>query len=247
MLGWLKRHPFAVEAHFDRSIVLTYAFPREALRSLLPECLTLDTFRDRYGFVAVAMVQTRGLRPRGFPRRLGRDFLLVGYRVFARYVSRSGRRMRGLNILRSETDRRSMAVLGNLFTHYRYSHTDVRIQDAGSLTTVRCGASGGVVTVDRAGDETVPLPAGSPFGNWKEARRYAGPLPFTFSVEQESRRIVIIEGVRQNWSPRPVHVVEHRVPFVCSLAEAAPTLASAFMIENVPYRWKRGAVEPWAG
>jgi len=247
MPGWLRRHPFAVEAFFDRSIVLTYAFAPERLRKLVPACLTLDTFQDGHAFVAVAMVQTRSLRPKGFPRLLGHDFLLVGYRVFVRHVNEAGKKRRGLYILKSETNRRSMQVLGNLFTRYRYARTDVRMLDKGSNTTVRSDLTGLSVTVDRQEDESLTLPTGSPFDSWKDARKFAGPLPFTFSVEHVPRRIVVIEGVRQNWSPRPVRVVEHEVPLVTSLTDATPTLASAFLIEKVPYWWKKGVIETWTG
>lgn len=233
-----------MEAWFERSVVLTYAFPAEQLRRLLPDALRLDTFEQRHAFVAAAAVQTRSLRPRGWPRRLGRDFLLMGYRIFVRYESAAGRRLRGLYILRSETDSRSMALLGNLFTSYRYTPTDVRLREEGALTTVRDG-SGLAIAVERAAAEPVPLPAGSPFADWRQARRFAGPLPFTFSVEPGAERIVIIEGVRESWAPRPVQVVEQRVPFVESLADRPPVLASAFTLERIPYRWKRGRVERW--
>lgn len=68
MLSNLKNHPFAVEAFFKSSIVLTFAVPKEQLESLIPECLTLDTFKDKWAFVAVAMVKTKDLRPKGFPK-----------------------------------------------------------------------------------------------------------------------------------------------------------------------------------
>lgn len=245
ILDWLRRHPFAVEAYFDRSVVLTYAFPEERLRGYLPECLSLDTYEDQHAFVAVAVVQTRGLRPRGFPRLLGRDFLLLGYRIFVRYRNEGGRRLRGLYILRSETDRKSMELLGNLFTRYRYARTDVSLQDDGERTMVRSRSAGLRVTVDRTPDNGPSLPQGSPFASWQDARRFAGPLPFTFSVEPETRRVVIIEGVRTNWAPRPVRVLEHRVPFVDSLTDCTPVLASAFLTEQIPYRWKKGVVERW--
>ena len=245
MLGWLKRHPFAVEAWFERSVVLTYAFPAERLQGLLPACLSLDTFEERHAFVAAAAVSTRGLRPRGLPRWLGRDFLLMGYRIFVRYESASGRRLRGLYILRSETDRKSMEVLGNLFTRYRYAKTDVELWDKGERTEVRDEGAGLVVTVDRSQGDGTPLPAGSPFREWREARRFAGPLPFTFSVEPGSDRVVIIEGVRERWRPRPARVIEQRLPFVESLAEGPPVLASAFTTEEIPYWWKKGRVERW--
>lgn len=246
-LAWLRRHPFPVEAYFDRSVVLTYSFPPEVLRDLVPRRLTLDTFQGKHAFVAVAAVQTRRLRPKGFPRWLGRDFLLMGYRIFVRYENRSGRRLRGLYILRSETDRGSMAAAGNLLTRYRYVRTDVRMTDDGNRTEVRCAPTGLLVRVDRREDPAVPLPAGSPFESWAEARPFAGPLPFTFSVEGDGDRVVVIEGVRSHWEPRPVQVLEHRVPFVEALTGQAPTLASAFVVAKVPYWWRKGVVERWTG
>ena len=138
-----------------------------------------------------------------------------------------------------------MEVFGNLFTHYRYSKVDVALRNKETRTTIQSEVSGFVVTVDREEQDEPHLPLGSPFANWKEARRFAGPLPFTFSATPGSNRFVIIEGVRQNWKPRPVAVVEHHVPFVLSLTDEAPTLASAFMTENIPYAWKKGVIETW--
>ena len=51
-----------------------------------------------------------------------------------------------------------------------------------------------------------PLPEGSPFPDLKEARKFAGPLPFTFDYEEETHSIVRIQGVRQRWNPEPVAV-----------------------------------------
>ena len=85
MLPFLKNHPFAVEAFFKSSLVLTFAIPKEQIQHLIPECLQLDTFKDKWAFIAVAMVQTKDLRPKGFPQFFGNDFFLIGYRVFVRY------------------------------------------------------------------------------------------------------------------------------------------------------------------
>src|SRR6516225_7504179 len=119
MISRLQRHPFGVEAFFRRSLVLTYAVPTSALAGLVGPGLELDTYDD-WGFLAIAMVQTQDLRPRGFPRWLGRDFFLSGYRIFTRLIRPGQSTLRGLRILRSDTDRRMMASLGNLFTHYNY-------------------------------------------------------------------------------------------------------------------------------
>ena len=71
---------------------MTFAVPKEQLQSLIPECLELDTFNDKWAFVAVAMVQTTELRPKGFPKFLGNDFFLIGYRIFVRYTNTAGKR-----------------------------------------------------------------------------------------------------------------------------------------------------------
>ncbi|MFD0033576.1 hypothetical protein ACWGDS_30995 [Streptomyces sp. NPDC055059] len=117
----IQRHPLPIRAHFAHSLVLTYALPAEVLRPLVPPVLELDTYRANeqdveYGFVAAALVDTRALRPAGLPARLGRDFLLTGYRVFTRFPTPGGRIMRGLRILRSDTDTRFMQLGGNLLT-----------------------------------------------------------------------------------------------------------------------------------
>lgn len=244
MLSWLKTHPFAVEAFFDRSLVLTFAAPAVEIQALLPAPLVPDTFQDEWGFVAVALVQTRQLRPKGWPAFLGHDFCLVGYRAFVRYVTPAGKRLRGLYILRSETDRWHMELLGNLFTHYRYTTTDIALTDDASGLLATSRQADFHLKVAPAGPE-VALPAGSPFASWAEARRFAGPLPFTFSVEAAARRIVIIEGVRQHWQPEPVAIEQAHVGFLNQLPLSRLVLANAFLVRNVPYHWKKGRTEPW--
>jgi len=80
MISFLKNHPFPVETYFESSTVLTFAIPKEELQGLIPECLELDTFQDQWAFIAVAMVQTKELRPKGFPKFMGNSFFLIGYR-----------------------------------------------------------------------------------------------------------------------------------------------------------------------
>lgn len=244
MSGFLKNHPFAVEAFFESSLVLTFAAPAGELQKLLPECLAIDSLHEQYGFIAVAMVQTKSLRPKGFPSFLGNDFFLIGYRIFVRYVTSEGKRLRGLYILRSETDKRLMNLLGNVFTHYNYSRTDISMKREGTTQTIFSEQSGFSVTVEDQG-EAVPLPAGSPFSDWKEARRFAGPLPFTFTYFPEKKEVLLIEGVRENWTPSPVHVKSYHFDFLDQLQIPGLQLANAFVIRNIPYYWKKGRIDPW--
>jgi hypothetical protein len=247
MLSTLRRHPIPIEAFFRHSLVLTYAFPEKILQPFLPPGLTLDSYEGS-SFLAIALVQVENLRPVGMPAALGRNFFLSGYRIFSRYRRHDGKVLRGLLILRSDADSSLMVWGGNLFTHYRYSKCVVNSRRTAEtleilITTPRGEADLSLrAYVENAVDAP---PRGSPFPDLKIARHYAGPLPFTFDYEPESGQMVIVEGVRQNWNPKPVSVDVDR----CTYLEKPPfssvplRLANAFFIENIPYRWQRGVVD----
>ena len=247
MFAFLRRHPIPINAFFDYSLVLTYAFPKELLQPLLPPGLAVDAYGD-LGFVAIALVQTRGLRPAGLPMRMGRDFFLSGYRIFARYTRPNGQVLRGLRILRSDTDSRLMARAGNLLTHYNYKHCLVesnREGDAFSLSIRTPNDEADLKLTANLSAAPASPPASSPFPDWHTARQFAGPLPFTFDYEAESHSLVIIQGVRENWSPRPVGVEVEKAAFFDHppFRGAAPRPANAFFIERIPYQWRRGILE----
>jgi hypothetical protein len=245
MLPHLKNHPFAVEAFFEQSLVFTFAVPKAAVQALLPECLQPDLFKDEWAFVAVAMVQTKALRPKGFPKFMGNDFFLIGYRVFVRYRTAQGKNLRGLYILKSETDKKKMAFFGNLFTHYKYTTTDIRQVRENGFLNIHSEMSGFSVRVETGKRDNLPLPNGSPFADWKEARRFAGPLPFTFTYNKATREVLIIEGVREDWKPEPVVVSDYHFSFLESLGFGGAQLANAFILRNIPYWWKKGKLETW--
>lgn len=243
-MSFLKNHPFGVEAHFESSLVLTFAVPKEQLENLIPDCLELDLFQDTYAFVAMAMVQTKELRPKGFPKCMGNNFFLIGYRVFVRYTNKKGKKLRGLYILKSETNKNKMAFMGNIFTHYNYTTTDIH-QYKKEDTIELYSKKSKFKLIIKEGDENISLPEFSPFENWKEAKRFAGPLPFTFTYNDKTKEVLIIEGVRQNWKPKPVKIESLEIQFLKDLNLKKPVLANAFKIENIPYSWKKGKVELW--
>lgn len=245
MLSFLKNHPFAVEAFFESSLVFTFAIPKEQLQHLIPECLELDTFNNKLAFIAVAMVQTQDLRPKGFPKIFGNDFFLIGYRMFVRYTNNKGKNLRGLYILKSETDKKKMEFLGNIFTHYNYTTTDITQEKLNSTTLINSNKSGFKIKIETPDNEDMSLPDGSPFTNWKEAKRFAGPLPFTFTYNKFDNKVLIIEGVRENWKPTPVKVLECKFTFLDNLKLSDVKLANSFIIKNTPYHWKKGKIEQW--
>jgi len=221
--------------------------PASVLAPLLPPGLTLDT-HGHLGFVAVALVQTRRLRPVFLPNLVGQDFFLAGYRIFVRYRTQDGRTLRGLRILRSDTNRRTMVYFGNRLTHYNYQLADADCRrDNGKLTIqIKTPDSEAdlIVSADLASCPLRP-PPGSPFTDLSQARRFAGPLPFTFDYEAETHSVIMIRGIRQHWKPRPVQVEVLRNTFFEAgvFQNVHPVLANAFYVENIPYRWQRGVVE----
>lgn len=236
-------------AFFRHSLVLTYALPAERLRPLLPPGLELDLYGER-GFLAIALVQTEGLRPAFVPRALGQDFFLSGYRVFARFKTAAGRTLRGLRILRSDTDKDLMVGFGNLLTHYNYRKCEATLRAAVGALQIQIRTQGAEADLDVSADlasRPAPLPPGSPFPDLTEARKFAGPLPFTFDYEKETHAIVVIEAARQHWDPQPVRVEVRRSSFLDQPAFAGAVLANAFHVQDVPYRWKRGVLERLPG
>jgi len=242
-----KRHPVPVTAFFRHSLVLTFALPATVLEPLLPPGLMLDTHKG-FGFLAIAMVQTESLRPSFCPKILGQDFFLSGYRVFARYKTKAGRTLRGLRILRSDTNRRLMEFFGNCLTHYNYRLAKVEVEEQGDRLEIQIRtpqAEADLHVIADLGHPPSAPPSGSPFADLREARLFAGPLPFTFDYEEQSGSMILIEGVRDDWKPKPIEVEVlqntffRQAPFVGS----QPVLANAFHVQNISYRWKRGRVE----
>lgn len=247
MFHQLKRHAIPIKAHFRASLVLAYAVPAPILQPLLPPGLTLDTYGD-CGFLAIALVETQHLRPSLLPTQCGTSFFLSGYRIFTRYQTLAGRSLRGLRILRSDTNRRSMQLFGNLLTHYHYEYSQVRINATPQKYEVQVTTSSGHadlhVEADLSTTSSAP-PAGSPFPNLTEARKFAGPLPFTFDYEPQTHSIIRVEGVRRQWTPRPVSVTVHKNTFLDqpTFRNAGAILANAFYLEDVPYAWRPGIRE----
>jgi hypothetical protein len=96
--------------------------------------------------------------------------------------------------------------------------------------------------IARLTDKPAALPSQSPFATLAEARRFAGPLPYTFDYEKETDSIIGIRAVRQRWDPQPVAVEVRRNTFLeqGALGQASPILANAFYVRDVPYHWQRG-------
>ncbi|MFB7944749.1 DUF2071 domain-containing protein [Kitasatospora phosalacinea] len=246
----MQRHPVPVRTRFAHSLVLTYALPPRVLEPLLPPGLTLDTYTDpsgtEHGFVAAALVDTRGLRPAFLPAALGADLVLTGYRIFTRFPTPGGRAMRGLKILRSDTDSRALALGGNLFTRYHYRLARIGSRVVGDTLEFRVLSRDGRADLHvRADLASTPagLPGGSPFACAKDARRFAGPLPYTFEHEPQTGSVIVVKATRAHWEPTPVAVELPTPPTFFDhgpFAGTTPVLANAFHVADLDYGWEAG-------
>lgn len=243
-MGNFNNQQIAMQANLEQTLVLTFAVPAEELLNYVPEPLTLDIYDNKWAFLAVALVRTKHLRPKGFPKFLGRNFILVGYRIFVRYTTQKGKNLRGLYILGSATDSRLMEIMGNLLTNYHYKHMDIQWEEKARQTLVQSSKQRLQIEFPMHIHDP-KLPVDSPFPDWKTARRYAGPLPFTFYINKENKEIHIVEGKRTDWIPNPIHIQHYQIGFLDDYISGKKILASAFSITNIPYYWKKGRVEKW--
>ena len=138
-----------------------------------------------------------------------------------------------------------MMNAGNLLTHYKYClcQAEVRERSAEIEWNIRTPGNEADLRVFASTDNgPAPLPAGSPFIDDKDARRFAGPLPFTFDYEPETRSLIRIRGVRQEWRPKPVRAEVLESTFLSQepFCRARPIVANAFYLHNIPYQWSRG-------
>jgi hypothetical protein len=139
-------------------------------------------------------------------------------------------------------------LFGNLLTHYHYERSRCRVQRTEQKYEVQVTTPDGRADLHVEADMTtqaVALPDRSPFSDLNEARKFAGPLPFTFDYERQTHSIIRVEGVRQRWNPRPVSVTVHRNAFLEQdlFRSAGAVLANAFFLEDVPYSWRPGIRE----
>lgn len=236
----LKNHPFRMKAHFRICYVFTFSLPVNELNPLIMKGLTLDSFKGQFAFYTLAIVDTQQLRPTFLPKFLGGSFKLIGHRIFVKLKAKSGKLFRGLQIIKSETNSLKMKIMGNLFTHYNYQKQSISIISKIDHIEIKAGETQFKVSPEKA-DEQPQLPKDSPFSNWNEAKKFAGPMPFTFSDLQDGN-ILLVEGKRESWKAKPLEVQSFQLSSYSSTLFPNAKLASAFKIENVNYKWQKGQI-----
>ncbi len=229
--------PFPVKAWFDCFILLIYAVDKEKAEALLPYPLQHDSHKGK-AIMAAAFVKTRKFRPAFLPGFVGTSFSMVGYRHMASFTKEDGKSIRGLKIIESASSNALMAKSGNRITQYKFTYNPLEIKKEADRIILQ---GDGINIKARAAIENAKLPPGSIFENWQYARKFAGPLLYTFELEAQKNKVVVTEGSRHGWTPKPLEIDKASLDFFekSPYAEMNPILSAAYIVENIPYRWEK--------
>ena len=234
--------PFPVKAWFDFFVVLFFSIDKDNTLKLIPTPLALDTHNDKALF-AVAIVNTKQFRPAFLPKWMGMDFNLVGYRFLTTWQTPEGKQIRGLKIIKSQTNQKFMKILGDKLTQYQFNYNPIQVKTEDSLVTIEGNGINIKLKIHEEPSLT-PLPQNSIFENWTYARKFAGPLLYTFEVNEFKKQLTITEGTRKNWTPKPIEVISFDLDFLKEekIKNLNPILSAAFMVRNIPYSWKKAVI-----
>ncbi len=235
--------PFAVKAWFECFVVLVYAVDKEKAAAMLPPPLMHEVHNGK-ALMAAAFVDTRKLRPAFLPGWLGANFNLAGYRHMVSYKRNNGKVIRGLKIIRSATNKKYMQRGGDTLTEYRFAYNPIIFTYSPDFLEIR-GDGIDIKLKDTGRKAEVALPQNSIFESWQHARKFAGPLLYTFEVHEAKNEIVITEGTRTGWQPYPVEVERASIRFFTEdkYADLNPVLSAAYVVRSIPYSWKKAQKE----
>ncbi len=241
----LQRHPIPLQAHFRHSLVVIWAYPPEVLTAFLVPGLELDTSTDAAGttsaFAAVALVELDQLRPGRLPFSGAGVQVMAGYRVFCRMRTDQGTMIRGVRVLGSQSSSWLSTGGANLTTRYHYRTVRAQVSADDDRLRFMITSTDGSADVDlTAALDDHRRPDDSPFDDDAAARRFAGPVPYTFAPDPEG--IVVVKSTEPTWTPTPVRVDVTAATFFDhgEFAGVPRRLAAAFHAADQDYGWHAG-------
>ena len=226
----------AIASTFVTNSILLYSCEPSDLEPLLCPGLEVDAIGGR-GHVAVAFVDQRDFRPRGFPRWLGRDFFMVEYLVFVTYASSDGRRMRGLYLLQSDTPSVLACIGSRIFSHYRFRHIDLRVSEADGSRQFQSTQAGIDVTV------SLEPPPDRTLGEWFHFDELSKPRSFNFQHLSRSDAMLVIRGVLKGWNPQPTTVLNAELDWVTESGIEFDGPPRSLQVEDVAYLWRNSRID----
>lgn len=236
----MKPLPFNVVTEFKAFALLLYSVDLVSAKKLIEDPFILKEHKGR-GIMATAFAKVKHLRPAFLPSFLGVNFDFAGFRFMVDYHSNSKNKdLSGLKILRSVSNNKLLSAGGKIFSQYNFSYSNLEINQSQISTTIKGELFD--IELQHSSDKRF-IQAGSLFSDYSEARKFAGPLLYTF--ERKAHKISIVEGSREHWQPRPAKIIAHRNDFFAELPfsklDAIPE--AAFTINDIPYSWQKAITE----
>lgn len=229
----LQKNPVTLSGRIEKCWLFTFRTPVEAVRSLVPDRLELLE-RNGFAFWNVVACEVAQMRPKGMPSRIGVRFRQVAYRLYVRYKPK-GTPIEGLYFLRSDCDKRLMALGGKWLTDFHFHHSPIAL-DADSLDVG--GEMSAHAEINRS--EIATLSEGSAFDSLYQAKAVLKYKPFGISATSNCKmNVVSIQRDERKWVSKLVAVRNQQWEFFKGIS-AEPEIC--YEVEQVEYQWNRGRV-----
>ena len=226
----------AITSTFYSNTILMYSCDPADLQQILCPGIEVDVIGDR-GHLAVAFVDQRDFRPRGFPRWAGRDFFMIEYLAFVTYRSSDGRQMRGLYLLQSDTPSVLACIASRIFSHYRFRKIDLDTTDTNGTRRFTSAKAGVDVSIELDDQHDLGTE------HWANYDELVKPRSFNFQHLKRSDSTLVVRGVLKGWTPRPTTVLHADVATIAGLGIKFDGPPKAIEVEDVQYLWRNSRID----
>lgn len=235
----MLKNALPMQSFIRQCWLVTHRIPEAEVRALMPPELTPVT-HGGFAFLNTVVARMEAMRPKGIPAICGLDYWHVGYRLYARATTADGDR-EGLYFLRSDCDRRALAMAGNLLSEFRFNVARIEVRSLGSASTIRVETPGARVELNLGGEIETRLSAGSPFATMVEAEAFLKYKPCGLAKAGRGRvNAIPIYRNEAAWQAWPVQVLRQRWEFLNRFQNAQPELV--FEVAPIEYHFGRGRI-----
>jgi len=231
----------------DPCFLISLAVDPGAVEPLLPAGLELITLHGS-AFWNIVVCRVRRLRPLGAPDLFGLTYWHIAHRLHVCAKTRSGQRWEGLFFLRSDVDRRFLAIPGNRLTDFRFHRVAMRREERPGWFRLQIGEkddgpASGRIEINRDGKthEAAPLP----FDSVEERERILRYAPMGLAVDPSGSilRISKVDRDERRWRESPVKVMRCDLRYLEDRLQGERRLVRATEVQPIDYVWTLGQRE----
>ncbi|HEU5376702.1 MAG TPA: DUF2071 domain-containing protein [Ktedonobacteraceae bacterium] len=236
-----QKNPLTMVGNLDRCWLFTYRAPVEKVRKLLPQGLEPVTHAG-YAFWNIVVCHISSMRPRHIPGFPGISYWHLAYRIYVRLPLAEGRTIEGLYFLRSDCDRRLMALAGNLLTDFHFHTAPLRVQQDPEGLEIKVEVADAPAHVRLLPDVKPQYDPRSAFVSLEEAAAFLKYKPYGISLGKAGcANVVHITRDESAWRSSLVQVEFARWSF---LREQDTQPEICYAVEPIRYQWDRGRIYP---